>query len=641
MLSINDLSYYIGGRPIYENASLHINERDKVGLVGPNGSGKTTLLRIVLGDLQVDGGSISKQRDCTIGVLNQEISITDESLPILSIALQAFDSILKIKEKIDGLILEIENDHDAKKIDTLARLQEEFEIKGGYSLQSKAEEILEGIGFKTMDLARPISEFSGGWRMRVMLAKLLLEKPSILMLDEPTNHLDLPSIKWFENYIKSYEGSVIIVSHDKRFLDNTANKIIEIEDLKLTQYTGNYSNYIEEKTMRQEVQNNAHMNQQKKIKEAERFINRFRAKATKARQVQSKIKLMDKIDLVEKSRDNQKDIRFEFRYGQTSGKHVLDLKHVSKSYDTVNIFDQTSASIMRNDKIALIGANGLGKSTLLKIISNTVPYEGACTPGHNVIISYYAQHQIDALNYKNNILEELAQTVSDYTELELRSILGSFLFSGDDVFKKINNLSGGEKARVALAKALISKANFLVMDEPTNHLDISSVDILTEALQKYQGSLIMVSHDRQFIEAVANKIWFIDNKKIKEYPGSYSEYEYWEGNSVQPKKPKPSKPEQLSKKNIKSRSFEEQKRLKNKLNSLHSKLENLEEEISTLEARKEQVEEQMLNPDVYTNYEKLSSMTTDFENLELSINKKHKAWERMLNEIDKLEETIG
>jgi len=641
MLSINDLSYYIGGRPIYENASVHINERDKVGLVGPNGSGKTTLLRIVLGDLQIDSGSISKQRDCTIGVLNQEISITDESLPILSIALQAFDSVLKIKEKIDGLILEIENDHDAKKIDMLARLQEEFEIKGGYSLQSKAEEILEGIGFKTKDLGRPISEFSGGWRMRVMLAKLLLEKPSILMLDEPTNHLDLPSIKWFENYIKSYEGSVIIVSHDKRFLDNTTNKIIEIEDLKLTQYTGNYSNYIEEKTMRQEVQNNAHMNQQKKIKEAERFINRFRAKATKARQVQSKIKLMDKIDLVEKSRDNQKDIRFEFRYGQASGKHVLDLKHVSKSYDTVNIFDQTSASIMRNDKIALIGANGLGKSTLLKIISNTVPYEGTCTPGHNVIISYYAQHQIDALNYKNNILEELAQTDSDYTELELRSILGSFLFSGDDVFKKINNLSGGEKARVALAKALISKANFLVMDEPTNHLDISSVDILTEALQKYQGSLIMVSHDRQFIEAVANKIWFIDNRKIKEYPGSYSEYEYWESNSVQVKKPKPSKPEKVTKKKIKSRSFEEQKKLKNKLNSLHSKLENLEEEISTLEARKEQVEEQMLNPDVYTNYEKLSSMTTDFENLELNINKKHKAWERMLNEIEKLEETIG
>jgi len=289
----------------------------------------------------------------------------------------------------------------------------------------------------------------------------------------------------------------------------------------------------------------------------------------------------------------------------------------------------------------LIGANGLGKSTLLKIISNTVPYEGTCTPGHNVIISYYAQHQIDALNYKNNILEELAQTDSDYTELELRSILGSFLFSGDDVFKKINNLSGGEKARVALAKALISKANFLVMDEPTNHLDISSVDILTEALQKYQGSLIMVSHDRQFIEAVANKIWFIDNRKIKEYPGSYSEYEYWESNSVQVKKPKPSKPEKVTKKKIKSRSFEEQKKLKNKLNSLHSKLENLEEEISTLEARKEQVEEQMLNPDVYTNYEKLSSMTTDFENLELNINKKHKAWERMLNEIEKLEETIG
>ncbi len=641
MLSINDLSYYIGGRPIYENASLHINEKDKVGLVGPNGSGKTTLLRIILGELQVDNGSISKHKDCNIGILNQEIGIINESLPILSIALQAFDSLLKIKEKIDGLIIQIEKDHDEKKIELLAQLQGEFEIKGGYSLQSKAEEILEGIGFKTSDLVRPISEFSGGWKMRVMLAKLLLEKPSVLMLDEPTNHLDLPSIKWFENYVKSYDGSVIIVSHDKRFLDNTTNKIIEIEDLKLVQYNGNYSKYVEEKAMRQEIQNNAHLNQQKKIKEAEKFINRFRAKATKARQVQSKIKLMDKIELVEKSKDNNKDIKFEFRLSQPSGKHVLDLKQISKSYDKIDIFDHTSASIMRNDKIALIGANGLGKSTLLKIISHTIPFEGSCTPGHNVNISYYAQHQIDALNYKNNILEELAQTDSDYAELELRSILGSFLFSGDDVFKKIKNLSGGEKARVALAKALISKANFLVMDEPTNHLDINSVDILTEALQKFQGSLIMVSHDRQFIEAIANKIWYIDNKKIKEYPGSYSDYEYKDGNLNQVKKSEPQKSTERVKKFPKSRSFEDQKKLKNKLNSLHNKLRTLEEEISSLEKKKEQVEEEMLKPDVYSDYEKLSAMTTEFENLEININNKHRAWEKMFNEIDKLELAIG
>ena len=641
MLSINDLSYYIGGRPIYENASLHINEKDKVGLVGPNGSGKTTLLRIILGDLQIDKGSISKQKDCNIGILNQEISITDDSLPILSIALQAFESVLKIKGRIDVLITEIEKDHNEDKIVQLSSLQEEFEIKGGYTLQSKAEEILEGIGFKTTDLSRPISEFSGGWKMRVMLAKLLLEKPSILMLDEPTNHLDLPSIKWFENYVKSYDGSVIIVSHDKRFLDNTCNKIIEIEDLKLIQYSGNYSNYIEEKTMRQEVQNNAHLNQQKKIKEAERFINRFRAKATKARQVQSKIKLMDKMELVEKSRDANKDIRFEFRFGQASGKHVLDLKHVSKSYDKVDIFDHTSASIIRNDKIALIGANGLGKSTLLKIISNTVSFKGTCTPGHNVIISYYAQHQIDALNYKNNILEELLQTDSDYTELELRSILGSFLFSGDDVFKKINNLSGGEKARVALAKALISKANFLVMDEPTNHLDIASVDILTEALQKFQGSLIMVSHDRQFIEAIANKIWYIDNKKIREYPGNYTEFEYWQSNINQVKKTEKQKSEKRIEKIPKSRSFEDQKRFKNKLNSLHNKLQMLEEEISVMETEKEQIEGQMQQPEIYSDYEKLSKMTNEFEILERNIDKKHQTWEKIFNEIEKLELTIG
>ena len=638
MLSINDLSYYIGGRAIYDGAALHINERDKVGLVGPNGSGKTTLLRIILGEIQIEGGTISKPKDCTLGILNQEIGVINEDMPILSVALQAFESLLKMKAKIDRLVEEIEHDHDPKKINQLSDLQEEFEIKGGYSLQSRAEEILEGIGFKTDDLRRPISEFSGGWKMRVVLAKLLLEKPSILMLDEPTNHLDLPSIKWFENYIKSYDGAVIIVSHDIRFLDNTVNKIIEVEDLKLIQYTGNYSTYVSEKKMRQEVQNNAHINQQKKIKEAEKFINRFRAKATKARQVQSKIKLMNKIELVEKSKEDIKTIHFSFRFNQTSGKNVLDLRDISKSYETAHIFKRTSASLMRGDKIALIGANGLGKTTLLKIISNTIPYEGDCTLGYNVHLSYYAQHQIDALNYRNNILEELVQSETHYTELELRTVLGSFLFSGEDVFKKIQNLSGGEKARVALAKALISKANFLVMDEPTNHLDISSVDILTTALQQYSGSLIMVSHDRQFIEAIANKIWYIENKKLKEYPGKYSEYEYWESQAGEKQKiRKAEKPVQKKKVSI---SFEDQKKFKNKLNSLKSQLDRAESNISDLETKKENVEKEMLKPEVYSDYEKLSTYNEELEQINIELDNQHQMWEDLFQKIEDFENNV-
>jgi ATP-binding cassette subfamily F protein 3 len=473
--------------------------------------------------------------------------------------------------------------------------------------------------------------------MRVILAKLLLEKPSILMLDEPTNHLDLPSIKWFENYIKSYDGSVIIVSHDKRFLDNTVNKIIEIENLKLIQYSGNYSNYVREKQMRQEIQNNAHINQQKKIKEAEKFITRFRAKASKARQVQSKIKLMSKVELIERSKDDIKTVDFEFRFSQGSGKHVLDFSNISKSYGQNKILSETSASLMRGDKVALIGANGLGKSTLLKIISNTIPYEGECTLGFNVQFSYYAQHQIDALNYSNNILEELAQSDTNYSELELRTILGSFLFSGDDVFKKIKNLSGGEKARVTLAKALISKANFLVMDEPTNHLDIPSVDILTSALKQYQGSLIMVSHDRQFIDAVVNKIWFIENKKIKEYPGTYSEYEYWEFSSKTKQKSIQSKIDKPKVKEEKTKSFAEQKKFKNKLNSLKARLESIEKSITELEEKKGSIEEKMLSPEIYSNYEKLTGLTEELEKVNNDLDRHHKKWETIFHDIERFD----
>jgi ATP-binding cassette subfamily F protein 3 len=637
MLSINDLSYFIGGRPIFEGAALHINEKDKVGLIGPNGSGKTTLLSIISGEVHIDAGEISKHKDCTFGLLKQEIGVMNETIPILSVAMQAFEDLLVKKDKIDHLIKEIEIDTDPKKIDVLSKLQEEFEIKGGYSLQSKAEEILEGIGFKTSDLTRSMSEFSGGWKMRVILARLLLEKPSLLMLDEPTNHLDLPSIKWFENYIKSYDGAVIIVSHDKQFLDNTVNKIFEIEDAKLNQYIGNYSDYVREKTLRKEIQDNAHVNQQKKIKEAEKFINRFRAKATKARQVQSKIKLMNKIDLIEKSKGDAKAINFEFRFSQASGKHVLDIKNLRKSYDQVSIFSDTSASLMRGDKVALIGANGLGKSTLLKIIANSISYEGECTLGYNVLLSYYAQHQIDTLNYSNNVLEELALSDSNYTELELRSVLGSFLLSGDDVFKRIHNLSGGEKARVALAKVLISKANFLVMDEPTNHLDIDSVDILTSALQQYQGSLIMVSHDRQFIEAIANKIWYIENKKLKEYPGRYMEYEFWVKRTKSNGNKTTKKAIANSKRNKQDRSFEDQKRSKNTLNSLKTKLKDLEVTISDLEQKRENIEQKMLSPEIYSNYEKLAELTEEFETINDYLYKNHLEWEELFLEIEKLE----
>ncbi|MCK5103344.1 MAG: ABC-F family ATP-binding cassette domain-containing protein, partial [Cyclobacteriaceae bacterium] len=342
---------------------------------------------------------------------------------------------------------------------------------GGYTLQSQAEEILEGVGFKTSDLHRPLSEFSGGWRMRVMLAKLLLEKPSILLLDEPTNHLDLPTIQWVENYLRNYDGAVIIVSHDKVFLDNTISKIIEVNNFKLNSFPGNYSFYMKEKILRDEIQKNAFLNQQQKIKQGEQFINRFRAKATKARQVQSRVKSLERMDKIEDVKSESASITFNFRFSQQSGRHVKRLENVSKSYGKLEVLHPSTTGIERGDKIALIGANGIGKSTLLRIIANTEPHGGKVETGYNVVPSFYAQHQIEALTLENEILDELKQAGTGKLEQELRMILGCFLFSGDDVFKKIKVLSGGEKSRVALAKTLISEANFLLLDEPTNHLD--------------------------------------------------------------------------------------------------------------------------------------------------------------------------
>ena len=372
--------------------------------------------------------------------------------------------------------------------------------------------------------------------MRVMLAKLLLEKPSLLMLDEPTNHLDLPSIQWIESYLQSYEGAYIIVSHDRTFLNSTVNKIVEVYASKLNLYSGNYDYYLEEKELRNEVQQNAFENQQQKIKEAERFIERFKAKATKAKQAQSKVKQLEKLDRIEAVVDENMQVNFKFNFKTQSGRHVKRLQDISKSYGDLDILEKATLGLQRGDKVALIGANGKGKSTVLRIIAGTEAHEGQVETGHNVLMSFYAQHQLEALNINNDLVEELKQEGTGKNEQELRGVLGCFLFSGDEVFKKIKVLSGGEKSRVALAKALISEANFLLLDEPTNHLDMLSVGILVQALQQYEGTFLVVSHDRHFITKVANKIWWIEDHQLKEYPGTYEEYQWWMSQRTSPTK---------------------------------------------------------------------------------------------------------
>ena len=586
MIDITNLSYFLGDRPLYDEASLFIGPKDKIGLIGLNGTGKSTLLKMMVGDVQPSGGKISMSKDTTIGFLNQDLLSFQTQDSILSVAMTAFASTLAIQKEIDKVIKEMEENYLDELVDKLAKLQERFEAQEGYTLQSKAEEILEGIGFKTDDLSRPLSEFSGGWRMRVMLAKLLLEKPSLLMLDEPTNHLDLPSIQWIENYLQSYEGAYIIVSHDREFLNRSVNKIVEVTQADLHVYSGNYDFYEEEKSLRNELQQNAYENQQKKIREAERFIERFKAKATKASQAQSKMKMLEKMDRVEEVVNENMKVNFRFNFKIKSGRHVKRLENISKSYGELDILNNASIGIERGDKIALIGANGKGKSTLLRIVAGTESHDGKLQTGHNVINSFYAQHQLESLGIQNDLLEELKQAGTGKTEQELRSVLGCFLFSDDEVFKKIKVLSGGEKSRVALAKTLISEANFLLLDEPTNHLDMMSVSILVQALKQYEGTLLLVSHDRHFISQVANKIWWIENQEIKEYPGTYQEFAWWweknsKGNETSAKEVKPTKKKEITK----QRNNEEEQKAAKELKNIETKIESLEEDIKQLESQ--------------------------------------------------------
>jgi ATP-binding cassette subfamily F protein 3 len=625
MISIDNISYYLGERILYEDASLFITPKDKIGLIGLNGTGKSTLLKMLVGEVELASGNISQSKSTSIGFLNQDLLSYQSDEPILEVAMQAFHQALDLQHQIDVILKEMEENYTDKLLERLSLLQEQFEAADGYRIQSQAEELLEGIGFKTADLKRPLREFSGGWRMRVMLAKLLLEKPSLLMLDEPTNHLDLPSIQWIESYLQSYEGAYIIVSHDRTFLNSTVNKIVEVYASKLNLYSGNYDYYLEEKELRNEVQQNAFENQQQKIKEAERFIERFKAKATKAKQAQSKVKQLEKLDRIEAVVDENMQVNFKFNFKTQSGRHVKRLQDISKSYGDLDILEKVTLGLQRGDKVALIGANGKGKSTVLRIIAGTEAHEGQVETGHNVLMSFYAQHQLEALNINNDLVEELKQEGTGKNEQELRGILGCFLFSGDEVFKKIKVLSGGEKSRVALAKALISEANFLLLDEPTNHLDMLSVGILVQALQQYEGTFLVVSHDRHFITKVANKIWWIEDHQLKEYPGTYEEYQWWMSQRTSPTKLAVKK-EKKSKTKVKEKPINPKSQ-----RTLKRQMVDVEYQIQEREALIKSLETEMTQPEVYQDSDKLSKLNDQFQKVKNELDQLTKEWEVLIS----------
>jgi len=635
MISINNLTFEIGSRALYDEANWHIKPGDKVGLIGANGTGKSTLLKLIVGEYSPTSGTISMAKDLKLGYLNQDLLSYHSEKSILHVAMEAFERQNQLHTEIENLLKKLETDYSDDILNKLSDKQTEFEALDGYSIEFRAHEILAGLGFSEEEQQRPLATFSGGWRMRVMLARILLQAPDILLLDEPTNHLDLPSIKWLETYLQSFEGAIVIVSHDRYFLDRIINKTVESRKGKLTLYAGNYSFYLEEKSLRGEIQSNQFKNQQAKIKQEEKLIERFRSKASKAKMVQSRIKALDRMEKVEEVDDDNPEVNFSFKFSKPSGRHVVTLENISKSYPNVEILENTDGLIEKGDKIALIGANGKGKSTLLRIVADAdKEFEGKSTKGHNVSQTFFAQHQLEALHLENSVLQELVAFAPKHTETELRSILGSFLFTGDDVFKKIKVLSGGEKSRVALAKALTADANFLVLDEPTNHLDMASVNILIQALQQYEGSFIVVSHDRYFLDNIANKIWFIENKEIKEYPGSYQEYEEWNSKRViKPEIKQEKKPKEEPKKE-KAAPTEDVKRIIQKKNK---ELSLLEEKIEEQEVLVKRLETELAQEDIYSDAVKLQEYTRNYNSEKAKLETLQQDWELLAEEIMNLE----
>jgi len=676
LLGLQNLTFEFGARTIVEDATWHIQPNERIGLIGYNGTGKSTLLKVLTGQYSPAKGTVEKGRETTIGFLHQDLLGFDTEDSILEVAMGAFERVKQLEKELELLGHELERTGDESLANKYADLLHEMEVLDGYSIHHRTEEILQGLGFANADLGKQYKNFSGGWRMRVLLAKMILMNPDVLLMDEPTNHLDLPSIEWLEKYLIHYPGAVVIVSHDRFFLDRMVNKIVELYQRELHFYTGNYSYYEQEKALRIDMQQKAYENQQDYIRQNERFVERFKAKASKAAAAQSIVKRLEKLDRIENVELERPNMRINFAIDRTPGKIVATLKHVSKSFGDVKILEDTGAEIDRGDKIALIGANGKGKSTLLRIIAGTESFTGDREWGYNVEESFYAQHQLEALNQNNDVLEELKEARSGKNDLELRSLLGAFLFSGEAVEKKIKVLSGGEKARVALAKTIASKANFLMLDEPTNHLDIHSVDLLVEALNKYEGTIVLVSHDRYFISRIANKIWDIEDYKIREFKGTYAEYEDWKerkekadaallkaeaanaqrpagkqlatGNAKHPADKQAAKqtavkaeqPKPVTQPVAATQNSGIDKELKKELTKQKNLFKQLEEKIADLTKKKAQLELDLASPDVYGDKTKFLQTETAYNNAANELTKANAEYEVVFEKLMELEEKI-
>jgi len=647
MIDLSNISLQFTGEYLFRNVNLKINSGDKICLVGSNGTGKSSLLKMLVGQLEPESGAINKQKNITVGYLPQD-QVVHRGKTLIDEVFTALSDIKSLHQKEKEIIAQLESSslNDEEKEDFVNQLGEvhlRLEELESYSAESKIEKILTGLGFAEKDFRRSTDEFSGGWQMRIAMAKLLIAQNDLLLFDEPTNHLDLDSLQWLIGYIQSFKGSMIIVSHDKNFVNLTTNRTWEIFLRKINPYNGKLNDYLKYKEERDQMLINQREIQQKKIKDTQRFIERFRYKATKARQVQSRIKQLEKVELIEIP-DDEGRVNIRFPNPPPSGVFNVELKGIHKSFGEMKLFDGIDLRVNRGDKIAFVGPNGAGKTTLAKIIAGKIDFNnGERQSGHNNIISYYSQDVADSLNPDIDLIETLDSVGSEKTIGQLRSLLGAFLFTGDDVFKKVGVLSGGEKSRLALAKILLSPSNFIILDEPTNHLDYSSKKVLQQALVNFSGSLILVSHDVEFLKPVANRVVDIRSGKVKFYEGDIEYYLYKRNEETeQVSQIKVEQQSETSSRKEQKRIEAEQRNKKYALTKdLKKKISDLEKKIAALEIKEKELESLLLDPSIYGDHQKIMDLNDEYQKVKHSLTVKVKEWEEVSLSLEEIEKEFN
>jgi len=653
MLTINNLDIRYGDKHLFNNISARINDNDRIGLVGVNGAGKSTLLKIICGITETDPGVINRPKRFGAAYLPQEATALDTGRTIYQEAENAFAEALVLQQDLDEVNRQLAAvDPESSEFSNLlmqqGELQHRLERVDVFRVQSQIEKVLMGLGFSLEDFERPSSSLSGGWLMRLMLAKLLLVMPDLLLLDEPTNHLDLDSLTWLENFLLTYEGGLVIISHDRTFLDQVTSTTWELSLGRLTIFKGNYSKYVADKKIRMQVERAAYENQQAQIRQTMRFVQRFRAKSTKAKQVQSRLKQLARMERIELA-EAEGGVAFHFPPAAPSGRQVLAVQELGKQYFEKQVFEEISFHLQRGDKMAVVGVNGAGKSTLMRILAGIEPYdEGLVKLGHNVVISYFGQHQAQELAPGLTALQTLSAVAGDMTVTEVRNLLGTFLFRGEEVDKMVRVLSGGEKSRLALAKMIVQPANLLILDEPTNHLDMNSQEVLQEAMAQYDGTIIIVSHNRHFVNSFINKVLEVKKGRAVLYEGNIEDYLYKLKNleAAVPIKQKEEAAdvegcEEIPVKQRGKTARQEQAKIRQeksrKLKPLKIEVEHAENEIDTLETRKQELEQQMADPQLYQNQDKFAEYSREYGSIERKLERLYPRWEEIQARIETLE----